>query len=77
MAARVRAGATRLKGGYDSVKLKRIPVVLTGIVALSAVSLLYTVHAAKSSDHQDTYNLATRSNTSSDISDVYFCPAPV
>jgi len=76
MAARVRAGATRLKGGYDSVKLKRIPVVLTGIVALSAVSLLYTVHAAKSSDHQDTYNLATRSNTSADITDVYVFPAP-
>ena len=35
-----------------------------------------TVHEAKSSDHQDTYNLATRSNTSADITDVFVYPAP-
>jgi hypothetical protein len=40
------------------------------------VAGLYTTHAAKSSDHQDTYNLATRSNTSADITDVYVFPAP-
>ncbi len=38
--------------------------------------MLYSVHPAKSSDHQDTYNLATRSNTSADISDVFVFPAP-
>jgi hypothetical protein len=43
--------------------------------ALAAV-LLYGVHPARSSDHQDTYNLATRSNTSADITDVFVFPSP-
>jgi hypothetical protein len=38
--------------------------------------MLYAVHPVKSSDHQDTYNLATRSNTSADITDVYVFPSP-
>jgi len=45
------------------------------LAALTAAVLLYTVHPAKSSDHQDTFNLATRSNTSADITDVYVFPA--
>ena len=46
------------------------------VATVAAAVVLYTVHPAKSSDHQDTYNLATRSNTSADISDVYVFPAP-
>lgn len=46
-------------------------------VAAAAVAVaLYTVHPVKSSDHQDTYNLATRSNTSADISDMFVFPSP-
>jgi hypothetical protein len=46
------------------------------VATVAAAITLYTVHPAKSSDHQDTYNLATRSNTSADISDVFVFPAP-
>jgi hypothetical protein len=56
--------------------LKRIIGAVTAVVALTAAGILYAVHPAKSSDHQDTYNLATRSNTSADITDVYVFPAP-
>jgi hypothetical protein len=55
---------------------KRIIGAVTAVVALTAAGILYAVHPAKSSDHQDTYNLATRSNTSADITDVYVFPAP-
>jgi len=58
------------------MKLKRILGTVTAVVALIAAVILYTVHPVKSSDHQDTYNLATRSNTSADITDVYVFPAP-
>jgi hypothetical protein len=58
------------------MKLKRILGGTTAVVALTAAVVLYTVHPVKSSDHQDTYNLATRSNTSADITDVYVFPAP-
>ena len=58
------------------MKHKRIFGTVTAVVALSAAVLLYAVHPVKSSDHQDTYNLATRSNTSADITDVYVFPAP-
>jgi hypothetical protein len=58
------------------MKLKRILGSVTAVVALTAAVILYTVHPVKSSDHQDTYNLATRSNTSADITDVYVFPAP-
>lgn len=44
-------------------------------VLLTAV-FLYTIHPVKSSDHQDTFNLATRSNTSADITDVFVFPSP-
>ena len=43
---------------------------------LVGATVLYTAHAVKSSDHQDTYNLAHRSNTSADITDVYVFPSP-
>jgi hypothetical protein len=56
--------------------LKRIAGSVTAILAVTAAVVLYTVHPVKSSDHQDTYNLATRSNTSADITDVYVFPAP-
>ncbi len=58
------------------MKLKRIIGAVTAVVALTAAGILYTAHPAKSSDHQDTYNLATRSNTSADITDVFVFPAP-
>lgn len=52
---------------------------LAGGVAAVAVAafavLLYAVHPVRSSDHQDTYNLANRSNTSADITDVYVFPS--
>ncbi len=46
------------------------------VATVAAAAVLYTTHPVKSSDHQDTYNLATRSNTSADISDVFVFPAP-
>jgi hypothetical protein len=45
-------------------------------VAVAAAGVLYAVHPAKGSDHQDTYNLANRSNTSADITDVFIFPSP-
>jgi hypothetical protein len=44
-------------------------------VATTAVAL-YTIRPVRSSDHQDTYNLATRPNTSADITDVFVFPSP-
>ena len=58
------------------MQLKRLIAASASIAAVALVAGLYTTHAAKSSDHQDTYNLATRSNTSADITDVYVFPAP-
>lgn len=49
---------------------------LCAIVAIVAVALAYGARPARTSDHQDTYNLATRSNTSADITDVYVFPSP-
>jgi len=57
------------------MKLKRTIGAVTAVVALAAAGILYSAHPAKSSDHQDTYNLATRSNTSADITDVFVFPA--
>ena len=44
--------------------------------AVTAAVVLYAAHPGWSSDHQDTYNLATRSNTSADITDVFVFPSP-
>jgi len=62
---------------------KRILGTVTAVVALTAAVALYTVHPVKSSDHQDTYNLATRGGTagtsvghSADITDVFVWQAP-
>jgi hypothetical protein len=55
---------------------RRILGSLGAVVALAAAVFLYTLHPAKSSDHQDTFNLATRSNTSADITDMYAFPSP-
>ena len=58
------------------MNLKQILGTATAAIALTAAAVLYTTHPVKSSDHQDTYNLATRSNTSADITDVFVYPAP-
>ncbi len=60
------------------MKLKRIIGSVTAVVALTAAGVLYAVHPVKSSDHQDTYNLALQvgHNASADITDVYVYPAP-
>jgi Domain of unknown function (DUF4331) len=60
------------------MQLKRMLGTVTAIGALTVAVVLYTVHPVKSSDHQDTYNLATSNghNTSADITDVYVFPAP-
>ena len=44
--------------------------------AVVVAGVLYAAHPATSSDHQDTYNLANRSNTSADITDVFVFPSP-
>ena len=58
------------------MSLRRILGSLGAVVAIAAAVFLYTLHPAKSSDHQDTFNLATRSNTSADITDMYAFPSP-
>ncbi len=58
------------------MRLRRISGALAAVVAIAAAVFLYTLHPAKSSDHQDTFNLATRSNTSADITDTYAFPSP-
>jgi hypothetical protein len=53
--------------------MKSIHRVIGGLVAVAAlviVGFVYNAHAVRSSDHQDTFNLANRSNTSADITDV-------
>jgi hypothetical protein len=57
------------------MKYRRIFGSLT-VVAVGAAIVLYTGHPAQGSDHQDTYSLATRANTSPDITDVYVFPSP-
>jgi hypothetical protein len=56
--------------------LRRLFGVLSAVTVAAVIILLYAVHPVKGSDHQDTYNLATRSNTSADITDVYIFPSP-
>jgi hypothetical protein len=60
------------------MKLQRIIGSVTAVVALTAAGVLYAAHPVKSSDHQDTYNLANQigHNASADITDVYVYPAP-
>jgi hypothetical protein len=58
------------------MKLRPILGTLAVAIALGTAAILYSVHPAKSSDHQDTYNLASRSNTSADITDVFVFPSP-
>lgn len=60
------------------MKLQRIIGSVTAVVALTAAGVLYAVHPAKSSDHQDTWNLAEQRghNASADITDVYVFPKP-
>jgi hypothetical protein len=49
---------------------------LLAVVALVVVVIAYGAHVVRSSDHQDTFNLANRANTSADITDVYVFPSP-
>jgi hypothetical protein len=59
--------------------MKPIVNVIGGIVSTAVmVGAIFAlnVNAVRSSDHQDTYNLATRSNTSADITDVFVFPSP-
>ncbi len=56
---------------------KRMLGSLVAVSVLASGLFLYTVHPVKSSDHQDTYNLTNRSNSSADITDVYIFPSPV
>ncbi len=60
------------------MKLNRLIGSVTAVVALTAAGVLYTAHEAKSSDHQDTYNLgnAVGHNPSADITDVFVFPSP-
>ena len=59
--------------------MKSIQKAIGGILAISALVIAviaFNVHVVRSSDHQDTYNLAHRSNTSADITDVFVFPSP-
>ncbi len=56
--------------------LKRVAGTALAVCTVALAIFLYTAHAARSSDHQDTYNLANRANTSADITDVYVFPSP-
>lgn len=60
------------------MQLKKIIGSATAVVAIAVAGVLYAVHPAKGSDHQDTYNLAQQvgHNASADITDVYVFPAP-
>ena len=60
------------------MRFQRIIGSVTAVVALTAAGILYAAHPVKSSDHQDTYNLANQvgHNASADITDVYVYPAP-
>jgi len=56
--------------------MKRILGATAAIAVVAAGAILYTAHPVRSSDHQDTYNLANRANTSADITDVFVFPSP-
>lgn len=60
------------------MKLIRTIGSVTAVVALAAAGVLFSAHAVKSSDHQDTYNLANSvgHNASADITDVFVFPDP-
>ncbi len=60
------------------MKLIRTIGSVTAVVAIAAAGVLYSAHAVKSSDHQDTYNLANSvgHNASADITDVFVFPDP-
>jgi hypothetical protein len=58
------------------MSLRRILGSLAALVAIASAVFLYTMHPVRSSDHQDTFNLANRSNTSADITDMYAFPSP-
>ncbi|HEV2738201.1 MAG TPA: DUF4331 family protein [Candidatus Elarobacter sp.] len=55
--------------------LTRVLKPLAAIGALTATILIYTVHPAASSNHQDTFNIAT-THSAANITDVYVFPAP-
>ncbi|GAC1525934.1 MAG: hypothetical protein NVS2B8_11210 [Vulcanimicrobiaceae bacterium] len=60
------------------MNLKKILGTVTAAIAITTAAVLYTAHPGKSSDHQDTYNLANEvgHNKSADITDVFVFPSP-
>ena len=60
------------------MNLKKILGTVTAAIAITTAAVLYTTHPVKSSDHQDTYNLANAvgHNTTADITDVFVFPSP-
>jgi len=56
--------------------LLRVILRVSAIAALVVGVVAYSAHAVRGSDHQDTFNLANRSNTSADITDVFVFPSP-
>jgi hypothetical protein len=54
----------------------RVLLRISAITALVVGVVAYSAHAVRGSDHQDTFNLANRSNTSADITDVFVFPSP-
>ncbi len=60
------------------MNLKKILGTLTAAVAITTAAVLYSAHPVKSSDHQDTYNLAKAvgHNITADITDVFVFPSP-
>jgi len=59
--------------------MKPIQRAIVGVIAMTAIVIAivaYNANVVRGSDHQDTYNLATRSNTSADITDVFVFPSP-
>ncbi|GAC1566568.1 MAG: hypothetical protein NVS2B3_00050 [Vulcanimicrobiaceae bacterium] len=59
------------------MQAKRIIGAVTAAVAITTAAVLYTAHPVKSSDHQDTFNLAHEvgHNASADITDVFVFPS--
>jgi len=59
--------------------MKPIHRAIAGVITMTALVIAivaYSTQVVRGSDHQDTYNLATRSNTSADITDVFVFPSP-
>jgi hypothetical protein len=56
------------------MQLKRIAATVTATVALAATGILYSSHAVRASDHQDSPAVLAR--VGADITDDYLFPSP-